>query len=112
VGRSFAGDQSQLVPILKVGLRHGGFALIDIISPCVSVGDHEGSTKSCLHTRQHEVELAPVDFAPLRKEISAESGLAGGITSATMHDGAIVRFRKPHAQYSRTDRLVAYSDVK
>ena len=35
VARSFSGDKGQLVPILKAGLAHDGFAFIDVISPCV-----------------------------------------------------------------------------
>src|SRR4030095_8669016 len=68
VARSFSGYKSQLVPILKAGLRHPGFALIDIISPCVSFNDHEASTKSYRYTRDHYHEVAPVDFVPLRRE--------------------------------------------
>jgi 2-oxoglutarate ferredoxin oxidoreductase subunit beta len=49
---------------------------------------------------------------PLRKEISAESGAAGGVTSVTMHDGSIVRFRKPAADYDATNRNAAYLHVK
>jgi 2-oxoglutarate ferredoxin oxidoreductase subunit beta len=112
VARSFSGDKAQLVPILKAGLRHNGFALIDIISPCVSFNDHEGSTKSYKFTREHEVEVAPVDFVPLRKEISAEQGAAGGLTSVTMHDGSVVRFRKTEENYNATDRNAAYLHVK
>ena len=112
VARSFSGDKSQLVPILKAGLRHNGFALIDVISPCVSFNDHEGSTKSYKYTREHEMDLAPVDFVPLKREISTEPSAPGGLTSVTMHDGSIVRFRKPHVSYSPTDRLAAYSHVK
>ena len=108
VARSFSGDKAQLVPILKAGLRHNGFALIDIISPCVSFNDHDGSTKSYKWTREHEVELSSADFVPLRKEISAESGAAGGVTSVTMHDGSIVRFRKPAEGYDPTNRISAY----
>jgi len=112
VARSFSGDKTQLIPILKAGLRHNGFALIDIISPCVSFNDHEGSTKSYKFTREHEVEIAAADFVPLRKEISAKSGKAGDVTSVTMHDGSIVRFRKTAADYDPTDRNAAYSHVK
>jgi 2-oxoglutarate ferredoxin oxidoreductase subunit beta len=112
VARSFSGDKAQLVPIIKAGLRHNGFALIDVISPCVSFNDHEGSTKSYKFTREHEVEVAPVDFVPLRKEISAEQGAAGGLTSVTMHDGSIVRFRKTEDGYNATDRNAAYTHVK
>src|SRR5262245_23133110 len=53
VARSFSGDKEQLVPILKAAFSHRGFALIDVISPCVTFNDHEGSTKSYLHTRRY-----------------------------------------------------------
>src|SRR5678815_3725606 len=52
VARSFSGDKEQLVPILKAAFTHRGFALVDVVSPCVTFNDHEGSTKSYLHTRQ------------------------------------------------------------
>src|SRR6266481_5397154 len=52
IARSFSGDKEQLVPIMKAGLAHRGFALIDVISPCVTFNDHEGSTKSYLNTRK------------------------------------------------------------
>ncbi len=57
VARSFSGDKHQLVPIIKAGLAHRGFAFIDVISPCVTFNDHEGSTKSYAYTREHEVEV-------------------------------------------------------
>src|SRR5262252_307144 len=80
VARSFSGDKAQLVPILKAAMKHNGFALVDVISPCVSFNDHETSTKSYRYTRDHYHEIAPVDFVPLRREITAEtsSRLNGG----------------------------------
>src|SRR5579862_8348058 len=57
VARSFSGEKDQLVPILKAGLAHRGFALIDVISPCVTFNDHNGSTKSYLYTRNHTVKV-------------------------------------------------------
>src|SRR5919109_910624 len=57
VARAFSGDKEQLVPIIKAGLAHKGFALIDVISPCVTFNDHEGSTKSYRHTREKNMEL-------------------------------------------------------
>ena len=44
VARSFSGDKEQLVPLIMAGLKHRGFAMIDIISPCVTFNDHVGST--------------------------------------------------------------------
>ena len=94
VARSFSGDKTQLMPILKAAIRHNGFALIDIISPCVSFNDHETSTKSYRYTREHDQEIAPVDFVPLRREITARDRATRRSVSVTMHDGSIVRFRR------------------
>jgi 2-oxoglutarate ferredoxin oxidoreductase subunit beta len=111
VARSFSGDKSQLVPIVKAGLRHNGFALIDIISPCVSFNDHESSTKSYRFTREHYHDVAPVDFVPLRREITATTPDAGAV-SVTMHDGSVVRFRKVAEDYDPTNRDAAYAHVR
>ena len=43
VARSFSGDKGQLVPLVKAGLLHKGFAFIDVISPCVAFNNHKGS---------------------------------------------------------------------
>src|SRR5258708_5764820 len=72
VARSFSGDKAQLVPLLKAGLAHRGFALIDVISPCVTFNDHEGSTKSYLYTRKHLMQVVQSDFVPMASEITAE----------------------------------------
>ena len=111
VARSFSGDKAQLVPILKAGLAHRGFALVDVISPCVTFNDHEGSTKSYRSTRERYHELAPVDFVPLRTEITASSE-NGGSMAVTMHDGSVVRFRKVDEGYDPTDRDAAYAHVR
>jgi 2-oxoglutarate ferredoxin oxidoreductase subunit beta len=114
VARSFSGDKTQLVPILKAGLRHRGFGLIDIISPCVSFNDHESSTKSYRFTREHYAEMTSVDFVPLRREISSDSEAEshGGVVSVTMHDGSVVRFRRVAEDYDPTDRDAAYAHVR
>src|SRR5262250_2274108 len=43
VARSFAGDPKQLVALIKAGLSHNGTAILDVISPCVTFNNHEGS---------------------------------------------------------------------
>jgi 2-oxoglutarate ferredoxin oxidoreductase subunit beta len=111
VARSFSGDKTQLVPILKAAMRHNGFAIVDVISPCVSFNDHETSTKSYRYTRSHYHEIAPVDFVPLRREITAEVP-DKSLVSVTMHDGSIVRFRKVDSEYDPTDRDAAYAYVR
>jgi 2-oxoglutarate/2-oxoacid ferredoxin oxidoreductase subunit beta len=108
VARSFSGDKAQLVPLLKAGLTHRGFALIDVISPCVTFNDHEGSTKAYRFTREHNVEVTRADFVPLRKEIRTDYA-EGATTSVTMHDGSVVRFSKVAPDYNPRDRQAAYS---
>jgi 2-oxoglutarate ferredoxin oxidoreductase subunit beta len=110
VARSFSGDKKQLVPILKAGLAHGGFAFVDIISPCVTFNDHEGSTKSYAHTRTHAYEVVETDFVPLRREITAEYG-HGDVHAVTMHDGSVVHFRKVAEDYDPTDRGAALEHI-
>jgi 2-oxoglutarate ferredoxin oxidoreductase subunit beta len=103
VARSFSGDKAQLVPILKAGIQHRGFALIDVISPCVAFNDHEGSTKSYLYTREHVQPVAITDFVPLASEITT-SYEPGTLRTVTLHDGSAVRFRKIPEGYDPTDR--------
>jgi 2-oxoglutarate/2-oxoacid ferredoxin oxidoreductase subunit beta len=103
VARSFSGDKEQLVPILKAALSHQGFALVDVISPCVTFNDHEGSTKSYLYTRKHLLRLVEADFVPPAQEITA-SYAPGTVTSVALHDGSVVRLRKVEADYDPTDR--------
>jgi len=103
IARSFSGDKEQLVPILKAAIAHRGFALVDVISPCVTFNDHSGSTKSYLYTRKHLQRATESDFVPPQPEILATIG-QNGTTSVTMHDGSIVRFTAVPSHYDPTDR--------
>jgi len=106
VARSFSGDKAQLVPLIKAGLAHKGFALIDVISPCVTFNDHEGSTKSYVYTRKHLQEVTQADLVPIRTEITADYA-AGTVVNVPMHDGTVVRLRKVAVDYNPSDRLAA-----
>jgi 2-oxoglutarate/2-oxoacid ferredoxin oxidoreductase subunit beta len=113
VARSFSGDKKQLVPLIKAGLRHNGFAIIDVISPCVTFNDHEGSTKSYKYTRDRNVEISHADFVPHAAEIVAEIGKGpgeAGETSVTMHDGSVVHFTHVAEGYDprSRDKAMAY----
>jgi 2-oxoglutarate ferredoxin oxidoreductase subunit beta len=103
LARSFSGDKEQLVPILKAAVAHNGLALIDVISPCVTFNDHEGSTKSYRFMREHEVKEVEADFVPLRTEIHGKIP-SDGTTEITMHDGSVVRFGSVPAGYDPSDR--------
>ena len=103
IARSFSGDKDQLVPILKAAIAHRGFALVDVISPCVTFNDHEGSTKSYLYTRQHEMKATETDFVLPAHEITAHIGQNGAVNVA-MHDGSIVQFKGVPKDYDPTNR--------
>ena len=111
VARSFSGDKAQLVPILKAGLAHRGFAFIDVISPCVTFNDHEGSTKSYAHTREHKVEVVQADFVPPREEITTDYA-EGTLQNVMLHDGSWVKLRKLAHDYDPTDRDKAYAHIR
>jgi 2-oxoglutarate/2-oxoacid ferredoxin oxidoreductase subunit beta len=111
VARSFSGDKEQLVPILKAGLSHSGFAFVDIISPCVTFNDHEGSTKSYRYMRDHMTEVVQTDFVPLRAEITAEYA-PGTVRELAMHDGSRIRLRKVAEDYDPSDRDTAYAYLR
>ena len=111
VARSFSGDKQQLVPILKAALSHRGFALVDVISPCVTLNDHEGSTKSYLYTRRHQVAATESDFVPPASEIVAEIAKSGG-TNVTMHDGSVLRFTRVPEDYDVSNRMAAMTYLK
>lgn len=111
VARSFSGDKNQLVPIIQAGLAHRGFAFIDVISPCVTFNDHEGSTKSYAHTREHAVEVVHADFVPVRDPI--ETAYAeGSVQRVTLHDGSTVTLRKVAKDYDATNRDAAYAQIR
>src|SRR5262245_24834561 len=111
VARSFSGDKAQLVPLIQAGFKHKGFALIDVLSPCVTFNDHEGSTKSYAFSREHYVEAVHTDLIPRKEEITAEYA-EGDVLPVTMHDGSQIRLRKVDQNYDPTDRAGAYAYIQ
>lgn len=109
VARSFSGDKAQLVPLIKAGLSYRGFALIDIVSPCVTFNDHEGSTRSYAYTRSHHEEVIHADFLPDASEITVDYD---DVTPVTLHDGSSVVLRKTAPDYSMTTRNAAWSYIQ
>jgi 2-oxoglutarate ferredoxin oxidoreductase subunit beta len=111
VARSFSGDKAQLVPILKAAIRHEGFALVDVISPCVTFNDHEGSTKSYAYTREHYEPAVHADFVPLEREIVADYR-EGETLPVVMHDGSRIVLRKLDTVYDPTNRIAAAVQIQ
>ena len=106
VARSFSGDKTQLVPLIRAAVLHKGAAFIDIVSPCVAFNNHPGSTKSYDYVREHNESVNFLDFMPDRAPITAEYG-AGEVREVLLHDGGTIRLRKVHSGYDPTDKLAA-----
>jgi len=106
VARSFSGDKKQLLSILKAAIAHNGTVMIDVISPCVTFNDHEGSTKSYKYVKEHEEPLHEIDFVPSFEDINVAYD-AGTTTSVTLHDGSQLRLRKLEEDYDPSNKIEA-----
>jgi len=106
VARSFSGDKKQLQSILKAALSHRGLSIIDVVSPCTTFNDHEGSTKSYGYMKDHEEPLHEIDFVPAYDDISVEYE-EGTVQEVQLFDGARLRLKKLARDYDPTDRLQA-----
>lgn len=111
VARSFSGDKEQLVPLIKGALSHQGFAFIDVMSPCVTFNNHQGSTKSYDYVREHMEALIAADYIPLKSEITVRS--EPGVTQDIfMHDGSVMRLRAAEESYDPSSRASAMAAIQ
>jgi len=103
VARSFSGDKRQLLALLKGALAHHGTSMLDVISPCVTFNDHEGSTKSYSYVKDHDEPISEVSFVPFFEDIAVEYD-PGTTTDITLHDGSHILLRKLSTDYDPTQR--------
>jgi 2-oxoglutarate/2-oxoacid ferredoxin oxidoreductase subunit beta len=106
VARSFSGDKRQLLALLKGALAHRGTSMLDVISPCVTFNDHEGSTKSYSYVKDHDEPLSDVNFVPYFEDISVDYD-PGTTQDITLHDGSHLILRKLEEDYDPTHRAEA-----
>jgi len=99
------------VPLIKGALLHQGFALVDIISPCVTFNDHEGSTKSYAHTREFDHHVVDVDYIAPSEEITADYA-EGSAMPVALHDGSKILLRKIDGDYDPTSRARAFKYLR
>ncbi|HEY8519540.1 MAG TPA: 2-oxoacid:ferredoxin oxidoreductase subunit beta [Gammaproteobacteria bacterium] len=111
VARSFSGDKAQLVPLIKAAIRHRGFALIDVISPCVTFNDHEDSTKSYAYTRRHRRTVMEADFIPPAAPIEVTYD-SGEVVPVELHDGSRILLRKVSPDYDVHNRGAAIDFIR
>src|SRR6187455_3643841 len=106
VARSFSGDKKQLLNVLKAAISHRGTSMIDVISPCVTFNDHEGSTKSYAYVKEHDEPSGEVNFVPFFDDITIEYD-AGTTTEVRLHDGSRLYLKKMAEDYNPTDKMAA-----
>ena len=106
VARSFSGDKKQLLTLLKAALAHRGTVMLDVLSPCVTFNDHEGSTKSYTYVKDHDEPVHDVSFVPFFDEIFVEQ--EPGVTqSVKLHDGSHLYLKNVGEDYDPLDKLAA-----
>ena len=106
VGRSFSGDKKQLLAMMKAAISHKGTVLLDVISPCVTFNDHEGSTKSYKFMQDHDEPINEIGFVASFDDIEVDYD-SGQVYDVTMHDGSSLRLRKLKEDYDPTDKANA-----
>ncbi|HKF24206.1 MAG TPA: 2-oxoacid:ferredoxin oxidoreductase subunit beta [Candidatus Angelobacter sp.] len=110
VARSFSGDKRQLLTLLKAAIAHRGTVMIDVISPCVTFNDHEGSTKSYKYLKDHDEPVQDLGFVPSFENIDVDYD-PGTTASVRMHDGSTLRLRKLDRDYDATDKARALREL-
>jgi 2-oxoglutarate ferredoxin oxidoreductase subunit beta len=111
VAQSFSGDKAQLLPLIKAAIKHPGFALINVISPCVTFNNNPGSTKSYDYVREHIELTSTVDFVPFQEEITT-SYEAGTDKDITLHDGSHLQLHKLESEWNPEDRMSAINALQ
>jgi len=106
VARSFAGDPHQVKELIKAAIHFQGTAVLDIVSPCVTFDNREGSSKSYRWGRSRKEPLHDITWVPKREEIQIELE-PGEALDVDMHDGSQIIFRKLAHDYDPTDRMSA-----
>jgi 2-oxoglutarate ferredoxin oxidoreductase subunit beta len=106
VARSFSGDKKQLSALLEAAVVHRGTVLLDVLSPCVTFNDHEGSTRSYAFVKEHDDPLQELSFVPSFEELTVEYE-PGTATEVRLHDGSRLILRKLEEPYDPTDRAAA-----
>src|SRR6184192_2465326 len=106
VARGYAGDPKQMINILKGAIAHDGLSVIDVISPCVTFNNHEGSTKGYTYSKEHDELLHQIGFVQSYEQIEIDYA-PGELREVTMHDGSRILLRKLEEDYDPSDAVQA-----
>ena len=107
VARSFSGSKKQLTALLKAAMAHKGFALIDVISPCVTFNNNDESYRSYGYVKENEVTLHMPDYIPQRMPIEEVEVPEGHFVDITLHAGSTIRLETIDAEHDPSDAVAA-----
>src|SRR5437667_3787941 len=111
VARSFSGDKRQLLALLEGSIAHRGTVMLDVISPCVTFNDHEGSTKSYKHAKESEELLHEIDFVPFYEQITVDYD-EGTSKVVEMHDGSHIVLRKLERDFNPMNKAQSLRSIR
>jgi len=112
VARSFSGDAKQLVPLIEAAFQHNGTAIIDVVSPCVTFNNHEGSTRSYDNVREHNVRLQELGLIHKFETIKVDYA-EGSVKEIALPDGSILYLKKlAQEELDTSDRMEAYKLIQ
>ena len=112
VARSFSGDKTQLIPLIKAAISYNGFAFLDVISPCVTFNNHPTSTKSYDYVRAHNMASEnTLDYVEPKEEITVDYS-EGTSADIELHDGSRLILNKLSAQHDPRDADAALMTIR
>ena len=107
VARSFSGAKKQLTALMKAAISHKGFALLDIISPCVTFNNNDESMRSYGYVKENDMELHTVDYIPHFNPVEEVEVPAGAYKDIELHDGSVVRLETISEDHDPGDAVAA-----
>jgi 2-oxoglutarate ferredoxin oxidoreductase subunit beta len=106
VARSFSGDSKQMVPLMKGAIAHRGTSVLDVISPCVTFNNHDGSTKSFTAVKKNDVALHEIGFHPYFETPEVDLK-AGEQREVELPDGSVITLKKVSQDHDPTNAMAA-----
>ncbi len=107
VARSFSGSRRQLTSILRAAMSHKGFALVDVISPCVTFNNNDESMRSYGYVKDNEITLHMADYIPHFDPMQEVEVPEGHFRDITLHDGSTIRLETISEEHDPSDSMAA-----
>jgi len=107
VARSFSGSKKQLGSLIKAAMSHKGFALIDVISPCVTFNNNDESMRSYGYVKENEITLHMTDYIPHFNPVEEIDVPEGHYRDITLHDGSTIRLETISAEHDPESAVAA-----